>query len=141
MAIPIGSNVADWGTFLAVLDQIPSYVFALASSMMFALGDQFQALGLQSMGRRSGATIGIAASAVCFWLLMPWFLDISNFAHPAVLWFILIGLIRPALSANLAIVAIHHLGPTLAGTLSGISPLFGAAPCRSYRGTSERHCR
>ena len=110
-----------------MLDQIPSYVFALVSSFLFALGDQCQARGLQGMGRRAGATLNIAASAFVFWLLAPWFLDISLFSHPAVLWFILIGLIRPALSANLAVAGIHHLGPTLAGTLSGISPLFGAA--------------
>ena len=110
------------------MDQIPSYVFALASSFLFALGDQFQTLGLQhGMGRRAGATLNIAASAICFWLLAPWFLDASLFTHPAVLWFILIGLIRPALSANLAVAGIHHLGPTLAGTLSGITPMFVAA--------------
>jgi DME family drug/metabolite transporter len=110
-----------------VLDQIPSYVFALMSSFLFALGDQFQALGLQGMTRRTGATVNIAASAIVFWLLAPWFLDPSLFTHPGILWFILIGLIRPALSANLAIAGIHHLGPTLAGTFTSVSPLFGAA--------------
>ncbi len=111
-----------------MFDSIPPYVFALMSSVLFALGDQFQALGLaHNMGMRAGAALGITASAFCFWLLTPWFLDMAHFGHPAVLWFILIGLVRPALSANLAVAAIHHLGPTLAGTLSGISPLFGAA--------------
>lgn len=95
--------------------------------MLFALGDQFQAQGVARVGARTGAAIGIGASALCFWLVAPWFLDLRHFYHPAVLLFILIGLIRPALSATLAISAIHHLGPTLAGTLSSIAPVFGAA--------------
>jgi drug/metabolite transporter, DME family len=95
--------------------------------MLFALGDQFQAQGVARVGARAGAAIGIGASALCFWLVAPWFLEIDHFYHPAVLLFVLIGLIRPALSANLAISAIHHLGPTLAGTLGSIAPVFGAA--------------
>ncbi|MDD9876723.1 MAG: DMT family transporter [Magnetovibrio sp.] len=104
---------------------LPPYAFALIAAFLFALGDQFQALGLAHMGSRAGAAVSITASAAAFWLVAPWFLEISHFGHPAVLLFIFIGLIRPALSANLAIAAIRHLGPTLAGTLSSISPLFG----------------
>jgi len=110
-----------------VLDAVPPYAFALVSAFLFALGDQVQAQGLPAMSARTGAALGIAASAVSFWLLAPWFLQIENFWHHGVLWFIAIGFIRPALSANLAIAGIRHLGPTLAGTLSSIAPLFGAA--------------
>ena len=110
-----------------MLEALPPYAFALFSAFLFALGDQVQAQGMPAMSARTGAALGIAASAVSFWLLAPWFLHVENFWHHGVLWFIAIGFIRPALSANLAIAGIHHLGPTLAGTLSSIAPLFGAA--------------
>ena len=41
--------------------------------------------------------------------------------------FIGIGLIRPALSANLGTAGIRFLGPTLSGTLSSTSPFFGVS--------------
>ena len=105
----------------------PPYVFALFAAFLFALGDQFQAQGVVYMRARAGAVLGIASSTVCFWLLAPWFLEIEHFFHPAVLLFAAMGLIRPALSANLAVASIHHLGPTMTGTLSAIAPVFGAA--------------
>ena len=41
--------------------------------------------------------------------------------------FAALGLIRPALSANLSVAAIRYIGPTLTTTLAATSPLFGAA--------------
>lgn len=70
--------------------------------------------------------MGITSSALVFWVLSPWFLDTAHFSHPAVFIFLALGLLRPALSANLAISAIRYLGPTLAATLSSVAPLFGA---------------
>ena len=94
---------------------------------MFAVGSQFQAIGLTTIDSRSGTAIGIATSAICFWLAAPWFLNLNYFFNNAILFFICIGLIRPALSANLATAGIRYLGPTLSGTLSSTAPFFGVA--------------
>ena len=79
------------------------------------------------MDSRTGTAIGISTSAICFWLVAPWFLEIKYFASSAIFLFIGIGLIRPALSANLGTAGIRFLGPTLSGTLSSTSPFFGVA--------------
>ena len=96
------------------------------AAFLFAVGDQLQSQALRHTDSRSGAALSIGSSAVVFWLLAPWLLNPENFFHPAVLIFAGLGLLRPAISANLAIAAIRYLGPTQAGTLSSIAPLFGA---------------
>ena len=106
---------------------ISPFAFALFAALAFSFGDQFQAQGVRHYDARAGAALGIGAGTLCFWLLAPWLLHLERLWHPAVLLFAATGLIRPALSAQLAIAAIRYLGPTLSGTLASVSPLFGAA--------------
>ena len=101
--------------------------FALASALLFAFGAHLQNLGLARVRPDRGAAISIASSAVFFWAMAPFLLDGANWSHSAVWIFVLIGLFRPAVSANLAVAGIRYLGPTLASTLSSTSPLFAAA--------------
>jgi drug/metabolite transporter (DMT)-like permease len=100
---------------------------ALTSAVLFALGAHFQNLGLARVKSDSGAAISIASSAVFFWLMAPFLLVGANWTQSAVWIFVLIGLFRPAVSANLAVAGMRYLGPTLSSTLSSTSPLFGAA--------------
>lgn len=109
-----------------MLDDILPVVASLAAAFLFAVGAQLQNLGLGHIDSRAGALISIGTSALSYWLLSPLFVDFANFLHPAVLILVLIGLFRPALSANLALAGMRHLGPTLASTLASTSPLFGA---------------
>ncbi|MEK9725302.1 MAG: DMT family transporter [Rhodospirillaceae bacterium] len=106
---------------------LPPYVFALTAAFLFALGGQLQSIGMAHINSRNGTAIGIATSAACFWLAAPWYLDVSHFGHWAALLFVGMGLIRPAVSANLGVAGIRYLGPTLGMTLSSISPFFGIA--------------
>ena len=104
----------------------PPVLFALASAFLFAVGGQLQFIGLSSIDPRSGTMISIATSALFYWVLSPFLLDGSHWTQPAVLIFILVGLFRPSVSANLSVAAIRHLGPTLSSTLSATAPIFGA---------------
>lgn len=101
--------------------------FALAAAVLFAIGDQFQALGLRGLDSRSGTLVSILASTLCFWLLAPFLLDLRHLAGAGILVFALVGVFRPALSANLSVAGVRHLGPTLSSTLASTSPLFGTA--------------
>ena len=47
--------------------------------------------------------------------------------QPAIVLLAAIGLFRPFLSANLAMLGTRHLGPTVSSTMSATSPLFGLA--------------
>jgi drug/metabolite transporter, DME family len=102
-------------------------VLSLVAAFLFALGAQFQNVGLAHMDSRSGAAITIGTSAMLFILAAPIFLDIDNLLHPAVLIFVLVGCFRPAVSANLSLAAMRYLGPTLSSTLTSTAPFFGAA--------------
>lgn len=107
-------------------DLIP-LICAVAAALLFATGDQFQNIGLRSLDSRSGTMIAVVTSAACYWLLAPWLLDVSYLGKAGILVFALIGLFRPAVSANLSVAGIRYLGPTLSSTLSSTSPLFGTA--------------
>ena len=110
-----------------VIIDIPPYGLALISAFLFALGGQVQNLGLQTLDPRTGTMLTIGSSATFYWLAAPFMLNPAHFLHPAMLIFVAIGFVRPAISANLSVAAIHHIGPTLTATLSSTSPLFAAA--------------
>lgn len=110
-----------------MLESFPPVVLALTCAFLFALGGQVQSVGLQTIESRTGTMVSIGANAGFYWLLAPWLLNPAYFFTSAVLLFAMIGLIRPAISANLAVAALRHIGPTLTTTLSSTSPLFGAA--------------
>ena len=101
--------------------------FALTAALLFSFGAQLQYLGLARVGSRGGAAISISSSAIFFWLMAPILLDGAHWSHPVIWIFVLVGVFRPSVSANLAVAGMRHLGPTLSATLSSTSPLFGAA--------------
>ena len=109
-----------------MFSDIPPSLFALTSALLFAVGAHLQNVGLSRVDSRNGATISIVSSAVFLWLMAPFLMEWSNWLEPAVLIFVLVGLFRPSVSANLAIAGMRYLGPTLTTTLSATSPLFGA---------------
>lgn len=105
-------------------DYVP-LLLGTAAAMLFAFGSQWQNIGLATIDGRTGAMVSITTAAVSLWLMAPFMMDWSHWLEPAVLIFVAVGLFRPALSANLAVAGMRHLGPTLASTLASTSPLFG----------------
>lgn len=99
---------------------------ALIASFLYAVGSQFQHVGVHTIEPRLGTMLSIGASVAIYWLVAPFFLDVSNFLIPATLIFVALGFVRPALSANLSVAAIRYIGPTLTEALSATTPLFGA---------------
>ena len=107
-----------------VLDSFFPVLLSLLSAFLFALGAQFQSMGLLHMDSRSGAAITISTSALFYLLVSPFFLNIEYLVEPAIMIFVLVGLFRPALSANFALAGMKFLGPTLSSTLTSTAPLF-----------------
>jgi len=107
-----------------VFDSLFPVLLSLLSAFLFALGAQFQSLGLAHMDSRSGAAITISTSAMLYLLVSPFFLNLEYLLEPAILIFVLVGLFRPAVSANLALAGLKFLGPTLSSTLTSTAPLF-----------------
>ena len=107
-----------------MFDSFFPVLLSLLSAFLFALGAQFQSLGLAHMDSRSGAAITISTSAMLYLLVSPFFLNLEYLLEPAILIFVLVGLFRPAVSANLALAGLKFLGPTLSSTLTSTAPLF-----------------
>ncbi len=109
-----------------MFEQLLPILLALNAALFFATSYQLQNLGLRDLDSRTGIFISLIASASVFWLLSPLFLESWYWFNGAILVFAAIGLIRPFLSANLALTGIRYLGPTLASTLMSTSPFFAA---------------
>lgn len=108
-----------------MIGEIPPPLFALVAGMLFATGAQMQNLGLAHMDSRGGTMISICASALMMWILAPFYTKLDYWLQPAILIFVVIGLIRPSMSTNLAVAGMRLLGPTLSSTLASVSPVFG----------------
>lgn len=100
---------------------------AVSSAFLFALAVQMQNLGLKHADPRTGTLISITATAAVYWLVAPLFTFSMYWLTVGALWFALVGLFRPALSARLAMSGIKYLGPTLTSGLAATNPIFAAA--------------
>ncbi|MEM7249998.1 MAG: EamA family transporter [Pseudomonadota bacterium] len=98
---------------------------ALGAALLFALGIQFSHLGLRHLNSSLGTLITIATAAALYWLATPWYLQSAYWFTGAAVLFAVLGIFRPALSANLAMAGTARLGPTISSTLSATSPFFG----------------
>ena len=110
-----------------MFSDLPPIIFALAAALLFAVGSQFQNIGLARIDPRRGAEISIFSTVIFYWLLAPVMLEAAHWSQPAVWIFVLVGLFRPSVSANLAVAAMRYLGPTLSSSMASVSPLFAAA--------------
>lgn len=104
----------------------PAVAQSLAASFLFAMGIHFLHLGLRHSDSRTGTLIDIGTTAAFYWLLSPFFLQRDYWLGSGFLIFAAVGLFRPVLSANLALVSVRRLGPTLTSTLTSTTPLFAA---------------
>lgn len=99
---------------------------ALASAFLFGLSSHFINLGLDGSDARSGTLVSIAASALVYWVLAPFFVESWYWTSWACFLFVLVGVIRPSLSSILATSSIKLMGPTLTSAMTTATPLFGA---------------
>lgn len=106
--------------------QAGPFFLALAAALLFAIGMHCINAGLRHTDGGSGALVEIATTALLYWLLAPFLLQAHYWESPAVWLFAVLGLFRPVISANLSIVGVRHLGPTLSSTLASTTPIFAA---------------
>jgi len=69
----------------------------------------------------------IGVSTALYWLISPFYLEISFWSSPVLPLLAAIGLMRPLISANLGMAGTRILGPTISSTLASTAPLFGVA--------------
>ena len=101
-----------------------SVVIALASAVCFALALVLAQAGLRHMPPLAGAAVSVPTATLLFWLTAPFTIDLGAIDGAAVGIFAAVGLLFPAAVTVLTFAANRHMGPTVAGTLGNLTPLF-----------------
>ena len=102
-------------------------VLALTAAMLFAFGYQLSRLALRFVDSQTAVLWQIGVSVSIYWLASPFYLEAWYWTASVLPLLVLLGCVRPLLSANLGMAGTRILGPTISATLSAISPLFGVA--------------
>jgi len=82
---------------------------------------------MQYTDSQTASLFQIGVSTALYWLIAPFYLEISFWSSPVLPLLAAIGLIRPLISANLGMAGTRILGPTISSTLAATAPLFGVA--------------
>jgi drug/metabolite transporter (DMT)-like permease len=110
-----------------VFGQFAPILLALTSSVLFAVAIQFMNRGLRHTDSETGSLVHIASTTLFYWLLAPWFVESWYWLTAAAGIFAVVGLFKPVLSANCALLGVRYMGPTPTSTLASTAPLFAAA--------------
>ena len=102
-------------------------LLALTAAWLFAFGQHFARIALRYTDSQTAVLYQIGTSTLLYWLLAPFYLEGHYWSSPVLPLFAAVGLFRPFISANLGMLGIRILGPTIASTLSATAPLFGLA--------------
>ena len=102
-------------------------VLALTAAMLFAFGNQLSRLALRFVDSQTAVLWQIGVSVSIYWLASPFYLEAWYWTASVLPLLVVLGCVRPLLSANLGMAGTRILGPTISATLSAISPLFGVA--------------
>ncbi len=99
-------------------------VFACLASLCYGTALVAARFGLRDVDARSGAAISVPTATVFFIAVSAVWLDGSGFDWQAVAVFALVGLFFPAAVTIISFASTDRLGPSLAGSIGGTTPLF-----------------
>lgn len=97
---------------------------ALFAALLFGAALVSTQFGLRHGDALSGARVSIPAATAVLWVLSPLFFEMSGEIVPAAVIFAVVGLFYPAAVTLLNFEANRRMGPTIAGTVGSITPLF-----------------
>jgi len=103
-----------------------SVAYALAASALLGAGVVLANIGLRYVDSARGALIAIPATTALYWALALFLLRTDHFSAPALVLFVIVGVVFPALVTLLGYESNRLAGPTVTGTLSSTTPLFAA---------------
>lgn len=102
-------------------------LLALGAAALFGVTVHLANLSFRHLDTFTAARLTIAVTMLFFWALVPAYVRPAEFLSPGVLVYVAIGVFQPVLSLTLSFEATHRLGPTIAATVSSVSPLFAMA--------------
>jgi drug/metabolite transporter (DMT)-like permease len=100
---------------------------ALLASACFGLALVITQFGLRHLQAAAGAVVSIPTTAVLFWAVSPFLLDLDDWQTQAAGIFALVGLFFPAVVTLLTFEANRSMGPTITGAVGSTAPLFAVA--------------
>ena len=101
-----------------------STALALLASVFLGTAVVIANVGLRYLDPARGALVSIPSTTFAFWLLAPFLLRREGWNVSAFAIFAVVGLVFPALVTFLNFASNRITGPTVAGTVSGTTPLF-----------------
>ena len=113
---------------------IVAIVFAILSSILFALASIIAKYALAHLDELTGAFISVLTMAVFFWCVAIWNLEWDFWYSKATLYFVIAGFFLPALGQRFQILAVKHVGPALTSAIGAFLPLFAILPAILYLG-------
>ena len=111
-----------------------SVVLALFAAALFGVAMVFTKVGLRHMDAAAGALVSIPSTAVLYWLLAFFLLDLEGWIVVAVVIFAVVGLFFPAAVTLLVFESNRRMGPTVASSVSSTAPLFAAFGAIAFLG-------
>ena len=97
---------------------------ALLAALLFGTATTLSKLGLRYVSPRAGAAISLSATALMFWAVAPFQLNLSGVSAEALGLFAVIGVFFPALVSILNFEATLRMGPTVSSAVTSTSAAF-----------------
>lgn len=113
---------------------ISAVIFALLAALLFALAVQNHKTALAHLDDLTGTFISVATMALTFWLIGVWQLRWEFWQSDAIWFFVIAGLLFPALGQRFQIAAVRHVGPVLTSAFGAFLPLFASLPAILFLG-------
>lgn len=114
----------------------PSVVLAVVAAACFGVAMVFTKAGLRHMDAAAGALVSIPSTAILYWLLAAFLLDLEGWIAGAVVIFAVVGLFFPAAVTLLVFESNRRMGPTVASSVSSTAPLFATLGAIAFLGES-----
>jgi DME family drug/metabolite transporter len=99
-------------------------LLAFGASIVFALSNHVQHMGLDHLDVRAGTTVNVGTTFAVLALLSPLYLAPATLVSTGAIWFAVAGLIVPSLSMTLHTASVRTIGPGLTAGLASTSPVF-----------------
>jgi drug/metabolite transporter (DMT)-like permease len=100
---------------------------ALISAFGLGAGFVLTQFALKWMPPRLGAAYSVPASTVLFWCMAPFTINITRFDASAAILFGCVGVLFPATVALLNFESNRLMGPNVAASVGGLTPVFAVA--------------
>jgi drug/metabolite transporter (DMT)-like permease len=102
-------------------------LLALGAAALFGVTVHLANQSFRHLDVFTAARLTIAVTMLFFWALVPFHVPLADFFSPGVWVYVAIGVFQPVISLTLSFESTNRLGPTIAATVSSISPLFAMA--------------